>query len=228
MIGSLMSSRLFKVFFFFSLAFFSAVPLIAEKKITDTALFGIEEPIPKVPTFSVNFKGAKLECSPVKRIEKKTHKDLIKYHCVENKMPVPKSESAEAQDEGRGATETARMQQSVQEKGLTYTVHIPESDTKNIRIARFIAEQQLNHRFYGKLVQSILPAQLYANLRPQFANISDGNGTTFQDGGSRGGFFYYYQFQSDIEITLQYEAGLNFNKDTPSSTSRMEMAQAVD
>ncbi len=215
MVDSVLLSRVYKALFFLTFVLLSILPLMAEQKSDNMQLLDANDPIPDAPIFSVEYKGAKLECSPVKLIEKKTHKDEIKYHCVENKMAVSENESAEAQDEGRGAAETARMRQSVQDKSLIYTVHIPQSDAENIRIARFIAEQQLNNRFYGKFIASFLPARLYASLRPQFANIGDSNGTTFQDGGSRGGFFYYYQFHSDIELTLQYEAGLNFNKDTP-------------
>ena len=215
MIGPVLSSLLFKVLLFFSLVSLTVAPLMAEKKNDGTELPAADEPIPDAPTFSIDHKGVKLVCSPVKLIHKKTHKDEIKYHCVENKITVPERKSVENQDEKRGAAETARLRQSVQEKGLTYTVHIPQSDLGNIRVSRFIAEQQLNNRFYGKFIASFLPAKLYASLRPQFANIGDSNGTNFHDGGSRGGFFYYYEFDNDIELMFQYEAGINFNKDTP-------------
>jgi predicted porin len=34
---------------------------------------------------------------------------------------------------------------------------------------------------------------------------------TLRDGGSRGGFFYYYQFDGGLELTLQHEAKINWS-----------------
>ncbi len=215
MIFSTLLSNFYKILIFFSFALLTTLPLMADHKKNDAQPLKLESLAPDVPPFSIQYKGEDLECSPRKLIKKKTHKDMVAYHCVKKIRTTPESTDGEEKEEKRGSEETARFREDVKEKGPAYVVHIPLADANNIRLTRFIAYNQLKNRLYGKIIGSLLPAKLYVSLRPQFASLGDHNGTKFQDGGSRGGFFYYYQFHNDIELMLQYEAGINFNSDTP-------------
>ena len=53
------------------------------------------------------------------------------------------------------------------------------------------------------------------SIRPQLINSGEDGEIKLQDGGSRAGFFYYYQFDNDVELMFQYEAGLDWDEDTP-------------
>ena len=60
----------------------------------------------------------------------------------------------------------------------------------------------------------VLPGKMYLSLRPQFAQDHDGKGVTFHTGGSRAGFFYFYQFENKAELTFQYEGSVDFSGNT--------------
>ncbi|MEA3490466.1 MAG: hypothetical protein U9R27_01050 [Campylobacterota bacterium] len=180
--------------------------------------------IPNFPTFFVKYKGEELKCYPVSTIKKKSRKDLIKYYCLNRYIKLTDSvnkqerESVKDQDQEHGQNSAERFRIDIQDQidgGSIYTVRIPKSDARNSTISAFIARQQLNDRYYGVLIDALLPAKLYISLRPQFASSADEKGLSLRNGGSRGGFFYYYQFTNDIELMLQYEAGVSWNSDTP-------------
>ena len=175
----------------------------------------INSEFPNVPKFSITYLDEALECSPTGLIKTKTHKDLVTYECQKQHADV-KVEKKE--DEERGYAEIQRLNQDVKNKiaqGMTYEVEIPLYDADSPTKARMIAQRQLNNKPYGEYLRMLLPAKLYMSIRPQLVNSGKDGELKLQDGGSRAGFFYYYQFNNDLEFTFHYEAGLDWDSDTP-------------
>lgn len=176
--------------------------------------------IPDVPKFSITYQNEDLVCSPTGLIKTKTRKDLVTYECQKEFLDVKIKKMRDAE---HGVAETKRLRQSVKNKvaqGSKYLVEIPLYDTDSPRKARIIAEQQLKNRPHGKYLRMLLPAKLYMSIRPQFTNSGEDGNIELVDGGSRAGFFYYYQFRNDLEMILQYEAGLDWDSDTPFINAR--------
>jgi predicted porin len=189
---------------------FSSLPLMAESNVTSPSSLD-----PDVPKFYITYQGDALVCSPTELIKKKTHKDLVKYECKKKDIDQTIEKK---QDEERGHAETQRLNEDVKNKiaqGPTYSVEIPLYDADSPTRAKIIAQQQLNNRPHGKYIRMILPAKLYISIRPQLVNSGEDGEIKLQDGGSRGGFFYYYQFNNDLELIFQYEAGIDWDEDTP-------------
>ena len=190
----------------------TVLPLMADKANND--VHSSDGLIPDVPKFSITYLGEALECSPAGLIKTKTHKDLVTYECQKAYADV----KSKKQDAEPGVAETKRLQEDVQNKivqGTTYSVEIPLYDAHGRTKAKIIAEGQLNNRPYGKYLRILLPAKLYMSIRPQFSKSGGDEKMELSDGGSRGGFFYYYQFDNELEMIFQYEAGLDWDEDTP-------------
>jgi predicted porin len=171
--------------------------------------------IPDVPDFSITYQDDTLICSPTGVIETKTHNDLVSYECQKRYF---EHEIEKKEEDARGVVETQRLKSEVKQKtakGAIYSVEIPLKDANSPTRARIIAQQQLKHGSYGQYVRIFLPAKLYMSIRPQFVNNGDDNKMKLQDGGSRAGFYYYYQLNNDLELMFQYEAGIDWDEETP-------------
>lgn len=195
------------------LVVFSVLPLMADKE--DDNVLSPTTLIPDVPQLSITYQGEDLVCSPTGLIKTKTHKDLVTYDCQKVYTDV---KSQKIQDVEPGVAETKQLLVDVKNKiaqGTKYSVEIPRYDADSPRKAKIIAERQLNNRAHGKYLRMLLPAKLYMSIRPQFANSGEDGEIELINGGSRGGFFYYYQFNNDLELIFQYEAGLDWDEDTP-------------
>ena len=195
-----------------SFVLFFLLPLMADDNRT---MVSNDTFIPKVPEFSITYLGEDLVCSPTGLIKTKTHKDLVTYDCQKHYAKDPLEIK---QDDERGHAEIQRMNSDVKskmEKGVVYSVEIPLYDANSPRKAKLIAEQQLKKRPYGKYLRMLLPAKLYMSIRPQIIYSEGDDRAELHNGGSRGGFYYYYQFSNDLELMFHYEAGLDWNADTP-------------
>lgn len=173
-----------------------------------------EKLIPDIPHFSILYLNEELICNPTELITTKEHKDFIRYQCQKSfAEKIEKKTDVEP-----GLEETKQLRKDVKNKiktGSVFSVEIPLYDANSPRRAKIIAERQLNNKPYGKYLRMLLPAKLYMSIRPQFANSGKDGDIEFRDGGSRGGFFYYHQFSNDLELMFQYEAGIDWDKDTP-------------
>ncbi len=206
-----MSSGRKKTKLFFML--FLTLPLIAEEKAS--AILPANNVIPDVPKFSITYQDEDLLCAPTGLIRTKTRKDLVTYECQKRYADV---KSQKLKDAEPGVAESRRLKEDVLnkiEQGSTYRVEIPLYDADSPRKARIIAERQLNDRPHGKYLRMLLPAKLYMSVRPQLLKSGEDGEIELKDGGSRAGFFYYYQFDNDMELIVQYEAGLDWDKETP-------------
>jgi len=171
--------------------------------------------IPDVPEFSITYLDEELLCVPTGLIKTKTHKDHVTYQCQEMYTDVKIKKKKEAEP---GIAETKRLRQDVKnkiEKGSVFSVEIPLYDAKSPRKAKIIAEHQLNNKPYGQYLRMLLPAKLYVSIRPQIAKTGKDGEIDLRDAGSRGGFFYYHQFNDDLELIFQYEAAIDWDSDTP-------------
>lgn len=168
---------------------------------------------PNVPEFSITYQNEALMCSPTELIKTKTHKDLVAYEC---KKEYPDYKIEIKQYEERGQAETDRLHKDIKNKiakGIVYSVEIPLKDVDSPTRARIIAEHQLNNRPYGKYLRMLLPAKLYLSIRPQFANSGEDREIVLRNAGSKGGLFYYHQFNNDLELIFHYEAGVDWQSD---------------
>jgi len=193
------------------LVILSVLPLMADKE--DNNVLSSNSLIPDVPQFSITYQGEALVCSPTGLIKTKTHKDLVTYECQKAYADV---ESQKIQDAETGVAETKRLHEDVQNKiaqGTKYSVEIPIYDANSPTKAKIIAERQLNNRPYGKYFRMLLPAKLYLSIRPQLANSGEDGDIELLNGGSRGGFFYYHQFNNDLGLIFHYEAGVDLQDD---------------
>jgi len=187
-------------------ALFSYLPLMAENNVASI--------VPNVAEFSITYESDTLVCSPIELIKTKTHKDLVRYEC---QKAYPAQEIEKDQEEQRGHAETQRLKSDVKNKmskGLVYSVEIPLNDADSPTRRTKIALRQLEKKPHGKYLRMLLPAKLYVSIRPQLSNSNDVGKLELVNGGSRGGFYYYYQFNEDLELTFQYESGVDFKSDT--------------
>ncbi len=197
-----------------SLAF---LPLSAEEAPkTISLLSDKEEKVPDVPTFSLNFKGEALTCYPTRYNEKHFYERQIEYRCIRKDIKITdtKISSTVSDGEATGQEETKRLQDEIKNKqniGSIYTVQVPERYARTPWRASNIAERELRSGFFQNYLKWLLPAKLYLSARPQYAGTNDGQDMKFRDGGSRGGFFYYYEFGDDYELTFQHEAKINWS-----------------
>ncbi len=195
------------------------LPLWAEAQ-SDTPPLSSDhnETIPNVPSFTLDFNSENLVCYPSKFIRSKTHKHFIEFLCMNKKISVlPADHKTDTDSRNKkGRDETNFLRREALEKGNTgtvYKVQIPQDDARSPKTASRIAKQQLNNGFYGKYARMILPAKFYASIRPQIAHSGSEDGASLNDAGSRAGFFYYYSFDSGYDLTLQYEATINWNNE---------------
>ncbi len=197
-----------------SLAF---LPLFAEEAPkTISLLSDKEEKVPDVPTFSLNFKGEALTCYPIQYNDKHFYERQIEYRCIRKDIKLADTETSEALSDGEatGREETKRMQEEIKSKqnvGSIYTVKIPERYARTPWRASRFAERELRSGFFQRYLSWLLPAKFYLSARPQYAGTNDGQDMKFRDGGSRGGFFYYYVFGDDYELTFQQESKINWS-----------------
>ena len=184
--------------------------------------------VPDVPEFSMTYLGEALVCSPDGLIKTKTHKDQVTYQC--SKM-YTSSMGEKKEEEKRGADETRRLASQVKgqiAKGNTYSVQIPLYEASNPERAKLLAKRQLENKPYGKYLRMFLPAKIYLSIRPQLANTGNDGNWELLNGGSRGGFFYYYQFNDDLELAFHYEAKVNLQDNTPFiNTSENSLARRL-
>jgi len=191
------------------------------KKINDiiSSNTNINLPIPNLPSINIVYDANKLTCYPIKLIKKKFHKDRVQYYCIDSDIKLSKSEFVDDIDREHGQIDTERLINDVKEKvdqGNKYKVDILLSDATSGRWVGFFLKRELKEKSQlSKIIDEFLPTKYYLSLRPQLANNGDQKGLKCRDGGSRGGFFYYREFENDIEIMFQYEAGIDFNGDVP-------------
>jgi len=179
--------------------------------------FQKQEPVPDFPSFTTKYDGHTLECFPKRVIEKKTRKNLIEYLCVKKHIQAADQGKREVDSqEQRGRDETKRLRQDVEDKAKTggvIKVEIPQEDAKHPWIASYVARRKLENWYLGQYIRWLFPAKFYISLRPQLAG-GTGNGvkSELRDAGSRAGFFYYYRFDSGIDLTFQYEGTIDWDK----------------
>ncbi len=218
MINTVFQIRAYKVLTFISLFALSVLPLMAETKSNDKQTLDANITIPDAEDFFIERDGVQLLCSPVKLIQTNTRKDFVEYLCLNKYADLPDEKHLEKEEVASGTEETKRLLEGAKIKsaqGQSYTVQIPKYASGHPNLASRIAEQQLEHEYYfGKYLDKILPAKIYLSYRPQLAQDHDGDGITYNSAGSRGGFFYYYKLENELEFAMQYEGSVDFSGNT--------------
>jgi hypothetical protein len=194
-----------KIIIILALFIFISLPLFSEEK--------SDIPIPDVPSFTLTYNKELLSCSPVRLIKKKTHKNLVEYRCKGPDASQATKKKRTEQEE-RGRSETERVRQDIETKrdeGVSYIVKINHSDAMRPYVAAVAAKRQLENKFYGKILTWLLPARFYVTIRPQFTTKGTDSKLEYRNGGTRGGFYYYYEFDNQVELMTQYEANIRNN-----------------
>jgi len=188
--------------------------------------------IPDIKPFDFRYNNQDLVCYPAKTIHTKTRKTLISFSCIKKNIPVTyiQKEQQVSYKEQNGRDETKKLKLQIKDKenvGVIYHVDIPKADLSSLWLTKSVAKQQLNNTYYTKYLHWLLPAKFYISIRPQLSNTQDNSKLKLRDGGSRAGFFYYYDFDNGWELTTQYEATIKWddlssfiNLSTQSNTSR--------
>ena len=197
----------------FSLAF---LPLLAEKAPASTLLSRSEKVVPNVPPFYVDYKDEALKCYPIQYIDDTLNGRQIEYRCIKKNIDITPEEIGAFIDNGEatGTDETVRMREEVKYKkniGTMYTVKIAERNAYRPWKASFMAKRELDNGLFFRYLRWMLPAKLYISVRPQYAGSRNDQSMELRDGGSRGGFFYYYAFESGYELIFQHEAKINWS-----------------
>lgn len=197
----------------FPLAF---LPLSAEKASTPDILSAKEKVVPNVPPFFVNYKGESLKCYPIQYIDHKLGGRQIEYRCIKKDIDITPEEIGAFMDGGEatGTDETRKMKEEIKYKkniGAIYTVKIAERNAYRPWKASILAKRELDNGLFFRYIHWLLPARFYVSARPQYASSIDEQGMKLRDGGSRGGFFYYYEFGDGYDLIFQYEAKINWS-----------------
>ncbi len=197
----------------FPLAF---LPLSAEKASTLDILSVKEKVVPNVPSFFVDYRGEALKCYPIRYIDHKLGGRQIEYRCIKKDIDITPEEidSFANNGEATGTDETERMKEEIKYKkniGTMYTVTIAERNAYSPWKASILAKRELENGLFYRYFSVLLPAKLYISARPQYAGSKNEQGMEWKDGGSRGGFFYYYKFDSGYDLILQHEAKINWS-----------------
>jgi len=217
--------RAFFIFLFLSMIVYGEANKSRESK-KDSILLDIianssisDSPIPDLPPLDIVHDGESLTCYPIKIIKQKYHEDRVQYYCLSSNIKISDSDMAETIDKDHGQAATEKLIEAVKDKvdkGNTYNVDILLSDAKRGSWAAFFLKRELKNKgIVSKIIDTLLPAKYYISLRPQLASSGDQESLKLRDGGSRGGFFYYREFENELEIMLQYEAGIDFNNNVP-------------
>ena len=175
-----------------------------------------EATIPDVPPFTLTYKEKSLKCYPSSLTETKRKKKFVEFVCAQRHLANRLISNTEkiSSEEDRGREETKRLKQNMKDQksvGEIYYVKIPEGDAHYPKIASREAKQILEkNRYFGKYIRWLLPAKLYISLRPQYTDMAGSeDGGHFRNAGSRAGFFYFYEFDNDMDLTFQYEGNVN-------------------
>ena len=201
------------LFLIFLLAF---LPLSAEKASTPTLLSDKDKAVPNVPPFFVNYKDEALKCYPIQYIDKHLGGRQIEYRCIKKDIDITPEEIDAFMNNGEaiGTDETKRLKEEIKYKkniGSMYTVKIAERNAYRPWKASFMAKRELENSFFFRYVRWLLPAKVYISARPQYAGVKNEQGMELRDGGSRGGFFYYYAFDNGYDLIFQHEAKINWS-----------------
>ena len=147
---------------------------------------------------SIEHEGVSYHCSKEDLIAEDYNGTKV-YHCRT-------SEEKRIQDnsDARGIAETERLKQEVKEKtdGEKRVVLVENNETgSHVKWKPF---------YYTKgAIKSVVPAKVYLSLR--FAELYQNDTFTFTDTGTRGGFFYFKEFENSLELIFQFEASVSFS-----------------
>ena len=200
------------LFISFSLAFY---PLSAEKISTPNLFSTKNKVVPDVPSFFVNYKGNALKCYPIRYIDNHLGGRQIEYQCIKKDIDIAHEKTNAFIDNGKvtGIDETKKMKEEIKYKkniGTMYTVKIAERNAYNPKKASFIAKRELDNDIFFRYIHWLLPARLYVSARPQYSGSEKKQSMELKDGGSRGGFFYYHEFDNGFDLIFQHEASIDW------------------
>jgi len=149
-------------------------------------------------SISIKHEGVSYNCSKEDLIIE-DHNGTKVYHCM-----TEKEKHLQDNSDARGTAETERLKQDIKEKTggekRVVLVENNESDSKT----------KWKPFYYTKsAIKSVIPAKIYLSLR--FAELYQNEKFTFTDRGTRGGLFYFKEFDNDLELLFQFEASVKYS-----------------
>jgi len=149
-------------------------------------------------SISVEHNGVTYNCSQEDLIAEDVNGTKV-YHCATKAEKKIRDNS-----DARGTAETDRLRQEVKEKTQgEKRVILVENNESN-------ASGKWKPFYYTQeVVEKVIPAKVYLSLR--FAELYQNDTFTFTDRATRGGLFYYKEFDNHLEMAFQYEASVKFS-----------------
>jgi len=147
---------------------------------------------------SITYEGQVYNCDKEDLIAKDVNGTKV-YHC-----PTVETKQLEGSNDERGTAETARLKAEVQTaiEGVKKVVLIENNESGD-------GKKWIPLYYTEEVVKTVFPARIYLSLR-YGAQYEDGE-FSLVDGGTRGGLFYYHQFENELELTYHFEARVTFS-----------------
>ena len=149
-------------------------------------------------TILIEHEGVSYNCSTEDLIVEDYNGSKV-YHC-----PTTKERHLQNNSDARGTAETERLKQDIKEKtGGEKRLVLVENNTSHDK-------KKWKPFYYTKdVIKSVTPAKVYLSVR--FAELYQNETFTFTDTGTRGGFFYYKEFENALELIFQFEASVQYS-----------------
>jgi len=149
-------------------------------------------------SISVHHDGITYNCSQEDLISEDVNGTKI-FHCATEEEKRIRDNS-----DARGTAEAEMLKQAIKDETQGENrVVLVENNESNI-------SGKWRPLYYTKeIVDKVIPAKVYLSLR--FAELYQNETFTFTDRATRGGVFYYKEFENELELAFHYEASVKFS-----------------
>jgi len=149
-------------------------------------------------SISIEHEGVSYNCSKEDLIVE-DHNGTKVYNCL-----TAKEKRLQDNSDARGTAETERFKQDIKDKsdGEKRVVLVENNESTS--------RTKWKPFYYTKdAIKSVVPAKVYLSLR--FAELYQNDTFTLTDTATRGGFFYFKEFENSLELIFQFEASVRFS-----------------
>lgn len=153
-----------------------------------------------IDSISVEHNGVTYNCSKEDLIGEDVNGTKI-FHCATKEEKRIRDNS-----DARGMAEAEMLKQAIKDETQGENrVVLVENNESNV-------SGKWKPFYYTKdIVDKVIPAKIYLSLR--FAELYQNETFTFTDRATRGGVFYYKEFEDELEFTFHYEASVKFSNE---------------
>ena len=149
-------------------------------------------------SISVQHDGVTYNCSQDDLISEDVNGTKV-FHCATKEEKRIRDNS-----DARGTAEAEMLKQAIRDETQGESrVVLVENNESNV-------SGKWKPFYYTKeIVDKVIPAKIYLSLR--FAELYQNETFTFTDRATRGGIFYYKEFENELELAFHYEASVKFS-----------------